>query len=178
MDMAPDEIVVRYRQAKEKGKQLNILAELNACSVDDIVHVLVEHGGYKLERMSRSRCKARLLKEKEQAPAKELVKAAEAIKDFDAALTKGQELDKQIPYKKPEIIPEPPKPEPKQLEAQKYEMPLKEVFSLEIKPQKLIDSALDVIKAEIEDINRQQYELDQRKADIYQKLQDMLGGVS
>lgn len=98
MDMAPDEIVVRYRQAKHKGEQLNILADLNACSVDDIVHVLVEHGGYKLERMSRSRCKARLLKEEEKAPAKELVKAAEAVN--------------QIPYKKPEIIPEPPKPEP------------------------------------------------------------------
>lgn len=115
MDMAPDEIVVRYRQAKEKGKQLNILAELNACSVDDIVHVLVEHGGYKLERMSRSRCKARLLKEEEEAPAKELVKAAEAVKDFDAALTKGQELEKQIPYKKPEIFPMPPKKEPEKI---------------------------------------------------------------
>lgn len=102
MDMTPDEIVVRYRQAKEKGKQLNILAQLNACSVDDIVNVLVEHGGYKLDRLSRSRGKAKLL----------------------------------------------------------------------------VDSALDTIKAEIEDINRQQYELDQRKADIYQKLWDMLGGVS
>lgn len=180
MDMAPDEIVVRYRQAKEKGKQIKILADLNACSVDDIVHVLVEHGGYKLERMSRSRCKARLLKEEEEAPAKELVKAAEAIKDFDAALTKGQELEKQIPYKKPEIIPEPPKPIPVD-DSAKYVMSLKDVLSLNslnTKPQKAIDSALDVIKAEIEDINRQQYELDQRKADIYKKLWDMLGGVS
>ena len=41
-----------------------------------------------------------------------------------------------------------------------------------------VDSALDVLRNEIEDINRQQYELDQRKADIYQKLWDMLGGVS
>jgi len=65
MDMKPDEIVVRYRQAKEKGKQLNILAQLNACSVDDIVNVLVEHGGYKLDRLSRSRGKAKLLKNEE-----------------------------------------------------------------------------------------------------------------
>ena len=65
MHMTPDEIVVRYRQAKEKGKQLNILADLNACSVDDIVNVLVEHGGYKLDRMSRSRGKAKLLKKEE-----------------------------------------------------------------------------------------------------------------
>lgn len=161
MDMKPDEIVVRYRQAKEKGKQLNILADLNACSVDDIVHVLVEHGGYKLERMSRSRCKARLLKEEEEAPAKELDESAKAVN--------------QIPYKKPEIIPE---PEPIHLEAQKYAIPIKEAHSLDFKPQKLIDSALDVIKAEIEDINRRQYELDLAKADIYKKLWDMLGGVS
>lgn len=177
MNMSNDEIVVRYRQAKYKGEQLNILAELNACSVDDIVHVLVEHGGYKLERMSRSRCKARLLKEEEEAPAKELVKAAEAIKDFDAALTKGQESEKQIPYKKPEIIPEPPKPIPVD-DSAKYVMPLKDVLLLNIKPQKAIDSALDVIKAEIEEINRQQYELDMAKSDIYKKLWDMLGGVS
>lgn len=92
MDMTPDEIVVSYRQAKEKGKQLNILADLNVCSVDDIVKVLVEHGGYQLERRSRSRGKAKLLREK--APT-EPVPPAE-----------------KIPYKKPEIIPEPPKPEP------------------------------------------------------------------
>lgn len=67
MDMTPDEIVVRYRQAKEKGKQLKILADLNVCSVDDIVKVLVEHGGYKLDRLSRSRGKAKLLKNAEDA---------------------------------------------------------------------------------------------------------------
>ena len=65
MDMKPDEIVVRYRQAKEKGKQLKILADLNDCSVDDIVNILVEHGGYKLDRLSRSRGKAKLLKKEE-----------------------------------------------------------------------------------------------------------------
>lgn len=65
MEMTNDEIVVRYRQAKEKGKQLNILADLNDCSVDDIVNVLVEHGGYKLDRLSRSRGKSKLLKKEE-----------------------------------------------------------------------------------------------------------------
>lgn len=102
MDMTPNEIVVRYRQAKEKGKQLNILADLNACSVDDIVHVGVEHGGYKLERMSRSRGTAKLLKE--GVPKKS--------------------------YKKPEIIPEPlslrPKEEPNE-EPTEYIVPVKSV---------------------------------------------------
>ena len=68
MKMTNDEIVVRYRQAKEKGKQLNILADLNDCSVDDIVNVLVEHGGYKLNKLSRSRGKAKLLKKTEKIP--------------------------------------------------------------------------------------------------------------
>lgn len=147
MDMSNDEIIMCYRQAKNKGEQIKILADRNVCNIEEIIKVLVEHGGYERQRISR-------------------------------AIGAARKASTKKPYKKPEIIPEPPKPEPKQLEAQKYEMPLKEVHSLEIKPQKLIDSALDVIKAEIEEINRQQYELDMAKADIYKKLWDMLGGVS
>lgn len=151
MEMAPDEIVVRYRQAKKKGEQLNILAQLNACSVDDIVNVLVEHGGYKLDRLSRSRGKAKLLKEEEA--------------DKIVANLMNKTLKKMAD---------------KQLEKAKNITP---VMALEPEPKlktykQSVDSALDTIKAEIEDINRQQYELDQRKADIYQKLWDMLGGVS
>ena len=96
--MSNDEIVVRYRQAKHKGEQLNILADLNACSVDEIVNVLVEHGGYKLERMSRSRGKAKLLRE--TAPTEPVPPAVKK------------------PYKKPEIIPEPApvkEPEPEKI---------------------------------------------------------------
>ena len=44
MEMNRDEIVVRYRQAKKKGEQIKILADLNACGVDDIINVLLEHG--------------------------------------------------------------------------------------------------------------------------------------
>ena len=54
IDMKNDEIVMRYRQAKHKGEQIKILAELNACTVDDILAVLVEHGGYQLQRISRT----------------------------------------------------------------------------------------------------------------------------
>lgn len=155
MNMTPDEIVVRYRQAKEKGKQLNILADLNACSVDDIVQVLVEHGGYKLDRMSRSRGKAKLLK-KEQSD-----------KIVDNLMRKHVEIAIE-------------KAADKQLEKAKNIIPL---ITTEPEPKlktynQSIDSALDTIRAEIEDINRQQYELDQRKADLYKKLWDMLGGVS
>lgn len=151
MDMAPDEIVVRYRQAKHKGEQLNILADLNACSVDDIVNGLVEHGGYQLERMSRSRGKAKLLRE---AAPKEPVPPAS-----------------KKPYKKPEIIPEPMPEAPQEEETTEYVIPAKSV------PEMLVDSALNVIRAELSEINRQQYQLDMRKADLYKQLWDMLGEV-
>lgn len=151
MHMAPDEIVVRYRQAKEKGKQLNILADLNACSVDDIVNVLVEHGGYKLDRLSRSRGKAKLLKKEESDKIVENLMR----KHVEKAIEKAAD---------------------KQLEKAKNITPV--TYGLLPTYKQSIDSALDTIRCEIEDINRQQYELDQRKAEIYQKLWDMLGGVS
>lgn len=147
MEMRPDEIVVNYRQAKNKGQQIKILADLNLCKIEDIIQILVDHGGYERQRISRAIGAAR----KCSSP---FVKHSEPVK-----LPKKEPEPEKIPYKKPEIILGPPEPKLKTY-------------------KQSIESALDTIKAEIEDINRQQYELDQRKADIYQKLQDMLGGVS
>lgn len=79
MDMSPDEIVVRYRQAKNKGEQIKILADLNACEIDDILKVLVEHGGYELRRISRAIGSARkcsTLPEKEPVIIPPVVKRA------------------------------------------------------------------------------------------------------
>ena len=42
--MSNEEIVVRYRQAKEKGEQVKILAELNDCPVERIIGILVASG--------------------------------------------------------------------------------------------------------------------------------------
>lgn len=56
------------------------------------------------------------------------------------------------PYKKPEIIPGPPK-------------------------TITLPEAMAAIRAELDDINRQQYELDMRKADLYKQLWDTLGEV-
>lgn len=146
--MSNEEIVVRYRQAKNKGEQVKILAELNNCPVERIIGILTTNG-------VDNRCFNHLrskLKKKEMTTVKE---AAEAVKDFDTALSKGQQAEEQekIPYKKPEIIPGPPEPE-KQL---------------------TVSDAVAVIKAEIAEINRQQYELDMRKADLYKQVWDMMG---
>lgn len=62
-------------------------------------------------------------------------------------------VEKKIPYKKPEIIPGPPQPD----------------------KQVTVADAVAVIKAELAEINRQQYELDMRKADLYKQVWDMMG---
>lgn len=59
----------------------------------------------------------------------------------------------KMPYKKPEIIPAPPN-------------------------AITLPEAMAAIRAELDDINRQQYELDMRKADLYKQLWDTLGEVS
>lgn len=61
MDMKPDEIVVRYRQAKHKAEQIKILADLNACGVDDIIRVLINEGGYSVKGLNKIRGDAKKL---------------------------------------------------------------------------------------------------------------------
>ncbi len=42
--MSNDEIVVRYKQAKNKGNQVQVLAELNDCPIERIIGILVASG--------------------------------------------------------------------------------------------------------------------------------------
>ena len=130
MDMKPDEIVVRYRQAKDKSAQLKILADLNCCTVDGIINVLCEHGGYKPQFFNTAKIKL-----KKQADTSETVKAEQPT------------------------IPEPPT-----------------VGADIIRPNETnsVNTALDILRAEIADINRQQYQLDMRKAELYQKISNAL----
>lgn len=44
MQMTHGEILVSYRQAKNKKEQVKILAELNACTQDEIKKILLETG--------------------------------------------------------------------------------------------------------------------------------------
>ncbi len=76
-------------------------------------------------------------------------------KQNQAAVSAAEEVVKaeKIPYKKPEIIPGPPEPD----------------------KQPTVSDAVAIIKAELAEINRQQYELDMRKADLYKQVWDMMG---
>lgn len=74
-------------------------------------------------------------------------------KQNQAAASAAEEVvkaEKKIPYKKPEIILGPPH-------------------------TVTLADAMAVIKSELAEINRQQYELDMRKGDLYKQLWDMMG---
>lgn len=86
MDMKPDEIVVRYRQAKHKAEQIKILADLNACSVDDIIRVLVNHGDYAPRALNKVR-----------GDAKKLPKMAEPTAEVQAPEETAEEVQQTEP---------------------------------------------------------------------------------
>ena len=44
MNMTGGEIALSFRAAKDRGRQVEILAQLNACTTKDIVKVLLENG--------------------------------------------------------------------------------------------------------------------------------------
>ncbi|MBQ2289691.1 MAG: hypothetical protein II249_03365 [Bacteroidaceae bacterium] len=84
--MKPDEIVVRYRQAKHKAEQIKILADLNACSVDDIIRVLVDHGDYAPRALNKVR-----------GDAKKLPKMAEPTAEVQAPEKTAEEVQQAEP---------------------------------------------------------------------------------
>lgn len=147
--MSNEEIVVRYRQAKNKGEQVKILAELNDCPVERIIGILTANG---VDNRCFNHLRGKLKKTHNYTPN---ISEEDKQKIFEESLEqqKKQEQQVKIPYKKPEIIPGPPEPD-KQL---------------------TVSDAVAVIKAELADINRQQYELDMRKADLYKQVWDMMG---
>lgn len=147
--MSNEEIVVRYRQAKNKGDQVQILAELNACPVERIIGILTANG---IDNRNFNILRHKLKKTHNYTPN---ISQEDKQKIFEESLEQQRKQEQQvkIPYKKPEIIPAPPEPD----------------------KQITVADAVKAIKAEIAEINRQQYELDMRKADLYKQVWDMMG---
>lgn len=56
MDMTAAEILKNYREAKDKKKQVSILADLNVCTVGEIINILIA-GGIDKRELPRTRQK-------------------------------------------------------------------------------------------------------------------------
>lgn len=82
--MSNDEIVMRYRQAKDRTEQVKILADLNNCPVEQIIGILTAAG---IDHRCFSGLRHKMNKE---------------------AVSEAEKVVSKIPYKKPEIIPAPP----------------------------------------------------------------------
>lgn len=96
MDMKPDEIIVRYRQAKHKAEQIKILADLNACGVDDIIRVLVNEGGYNSKSLNKVRGDAKklpIMAQPESEPIPEPVEDAEPTQPISEPTAIDNALD-------------------------------------------------------------------------------------
>ena len=115
MQMTNDEIVMRYRQAKIKGDQVQILAELNGCPVERIIGILVS-AGIDNRNFNQLRKKLRLQEEQqEEQSSDQAVDSAREVTFSD--LPEDAVVDvPRIPYKKPEIIEAPPLPKSSEAE--------------------------------------------------------------
>lgn len=102
--MSNEEIVVRYRQAKNKGEQVQILADLNDCPVERIIGILTANG---VDNRCFNNLRAKLKKTHNYTPN---ISQEDKQKIFEESLEQQRKQEQQvkIPYKKPEIIPGPP----------------------------------------------------------------------
>lgn len=78
MQMSNEEIVRNYREAKDKAKQLGILAELNACDEQKIKDILTE-GGIDYRSFPRSRKEKAVVPDVKQAKAKPVKEKQAAV---------------------------------------------------------------------------------------------------
>ena len=108
MQMTNDEIVMRYRQAKIKGDQVQILAELNGCPVERIIGILVS-SGIDNRNFNQLRKKLRLQEEQQDQGSEQAADSAREVTFSELPEDAAVDVPR-IPYKKPEIIETPSLP--------------------------------------------------------------------
>lgn len=114
MQMTNDEIVMRYRQAKIKGDQVQILAELNGCPVERIIGILVS-AGIDNRNFNQLRKKLRLQEEQQDQGSAQAADSAREVTFSELPEDAAVDVPR-IPYKKPEIIEAPPLPKSSEAE--------------------------------------------------------------
>lgn len=165
--MPIDEIVVRYRQAKDRNDQVRKLAELNAVPVERIISILIgagfDHRCFSNLRRKMNAEERAILEQAEKAEltasAEKKPRAAEVAEKMQGVL-----YAKKIPLE------------------QEIERALNENSVIISKPTEqfafpTFQQALATLKTQIAEIKQQQYELDMKKANLVSILKDLLKEV-
>lgn len=100
LEMSADEIVVSYRQSKNKGQQLGILAQLNMCKPWEIIWILVENGidPRSFNKVATLRNAYEKAKEKGlQLPKKSVSEIVEEIQPEEASEQEEEQLTEEHP---------------------------------------------------------------------------------
>jgi hypothetical protein len=146
--MSNDEIVVRYKQAKDKGEQVKILAELNDCPVERIIGILTANG---VDNRCFNHLRGKLKKTHNYTPN---ISQEDKQKIFEESLEQQRKQEQQvkIPYKKPEIIPAPPEKKESAAPAEEHtpEVPKAVIAAVEDKItelQYMINQNKDTVKS-------------------------------
>lgn len=105
MQMTESEIKVSYQQAKSKKEQLKILAELNACTVEEIIKILVKNGispqsfsfWARLQKKKKVSCGKTEKRTATQEESDGIDTALQAIRDYIDSLNQHkQEVDAEL----------------------------------------------------------------------------------
>ena len=82
MYMSNDDIVKEYNEAKDKQKQITILAQLNACPVQDIRNILADSGCEDIPKRPYNRKTQRVIATTPDEPETEEPKKAKGMPDI------------------------------------------------------------------------------------------------
>ena len=100
MEMTDNEIVRSYREARDKGKQVKILSQLNLCEIGEILDILTKNGvkPQELPRTRRGKAKTETVESPPQASNQEQETADQRRREQiyrDALLVYQQQLERE-----------------------------------------------------------------------------------
>lgn len=105
MQMIENGIVKNYREAKDKREQINILADLNCCSKEEITEILLKNGVDQRE-LPRKRKPRKKPEESRKHSAIDTVVSvlAQRIKEIDKELQEHGEVIETLEREKEDIV--------------------------------------------------------------------------
>ncbi len=154
MEMSEADIVLEYRQSRDKKGQIQILADLNECQVKDIVRILEDHGEHPESAVKRRRGR----------PPKQAAEPKHPLVDSSVVAEKPYIMYKDGDFATPDEEPTLPDDElPFVTVPQKRDLPSR---SLPIEVADLVTAEMDRLDALLTQKQREIEEIESRYANL------------